>query len=552
MAKSRYFSIYLLKEGRDATNSLREDHVLNADVEAHHLPDDAVLFVLDSAPRPPWWKSYFGLQIDLFQASKGALVFMSVGGRVFALSFGHVSHNLIDTSYEYDFGLRVTLNSLDPQKLKSTDTLEPGAAKRQRTQLPIESELTFFDFDRESTILRSLTGKVKVEHGELFGHATGSSNLRVSTDVDADGLVALCEKLLILYESEEYRASFPEIQNITPVKDPMEIQLLNGNVLTALQARDPNLNLTVPELINYNDNVCAMFAGAGQSQIFDDVFIGRYYDYLDAHAVDLNAMTVDDLRRHALLLTDDHGSARDRFSIFKSLVFDTILEGAVTETFHLCEGNWYRIDNDYIARMGAYLDPLFVVSDLPDFSHDSEGAYNKAVPVTDLASVCLDTQSIAPAGQTAVEPCDLLAIRGEQAVFYHVKISTLSAQLSHLFNQGLNAIELIRLEQQALDRLIALVQELGADREPERLVALIEQRSYRLVYGIVTRKDAAGLSANLPLFSRISLMRSLKEFQLMGVPASVMFIRDSTVAAAPKKKPRKKRPEAEALAEAAE
>ncbi|MFA6965253.1 DUF6119 family protein [Bosea sp. (in: a-proteobacteria)] len=552
MAKSRYFSIYLLKEGRDSTNSLREDHTLNADVAAHHLPDDAVLFVLDSAPRPPWWKSYFGLEIDLFQASKGALVFMPVGGRVFALSFGHVSHNLVDTSYEYDFGLRVTLNSLDPQKLKSTDTLEPGVAKRQRTQLPTESELTLFDFDRESTILRSLTGKVKDEHSELFKHATGSSNLRVSTDVDADGLAALCEKLLTLYESKDYRASFPEIQNITPVKDPTEIEQLNANLLISFQARNPDLNLTVPELINYNDNVYAMFAGAGQSQIFDDVFIGRYYDYLDAHTVDLGAMTVDDLRKHALLLTDDQGSARDRFSIFKSLVFDTTLEGAVTETFHLCEGNWYRIDNDYIARMGAYLDPLFVASDLPDFGHDSEGAYNEAVPITDLASVCLDTQSIAPAGMTAVEPCDLLAIRGEQAVFYHVKISTLSAQLSHLFNQGLNAIELIRLEQQALDRLVALVQDLGAGRDPERLIDLIEQRNYRLVYGIVTRKDAAGLSANLPLFSRITLMRSLKEFQLMGVPASVMFIRDTTVAAAGKKKPRRKKPEADALAEAAE
>src|SRR3546814_1720005 len=172
MAKSRAFSIYLLKEGYDAANALREDHALDLDIGGQGLPEGATLFVLDSDPRPPWWKSYFNVEKNLTQVNKGALVFLPVGGRCFALSFGHVAHNLIDSSYESDFGLRVTLNSLDPHKLKSTDTLDPGAAKRQRTQLPIESELTLFDFDRDSTILRSLPGQVRDEHKELFRHAT--------------------------------------------------------------------------------------------------------------------------------------------------------------------------------------------------------------------------------------------------------------------------------------------------------------------------------------------------------------------------------------------
>jgi len=163
MARTRSFSIYLLKEGYNAANALREDHALDEGVDALRLPDGATLFVFDGEPRPPWWRSYFGIQIDLTQASKGALVFLPVGDRCFALCFGHVAHNLLDASYEYDFGIRVTLNSLDPRKLKSTDTLDPGAAKRRRTQLPIESELTVFDFDRDSTILRSLTGKVRDE-----------------------------------------------------------------------------------------------------------------------------------------------------------------------------------------------------------------------------------------------------------------------------------------------------------------------------------------------------------------------------------------------------
>jgi uncharacterized protein (TIGR04141 family) len=555
MPKSRGFSIYLLKEGYDSTNALREDHVLDNNVGAQGLPANASLFVLDSAPRPPWWKAYFNIEKELTQVTKGALIIMPVSDRFFALSFGHVAHNLLDSSYEYDFGLRVTLNSLDPRKLKSTDTLDPGAAKRQRTQLPMESELTLFDFDRDSSILRSLTGKVRDEHQDLFRHATGASNLRISTDVEANALPDLCDKLLALYQSETYKAAFPEIQNIVPVRDPAQMEALNGRLLSALRARDPDLNITVPEIINYSDNLYVTFTGAGRGLVYDDVYIGRYFAYLDEHAVDLDGLGVEDLRRHALVLTDEDGNGRDRYSIYKSLVFDTTLEGAEGETFHLCEGNWYRIDNTYIARLGAYLDPLFAVSDLPAYAHASEGEYNGAVAAEDAVIVCLDTQNISPNGQSAVEPCDLLAVRDGVATFYHIKVSTLSAQLSHLFNQGVNAVELMRLESQAVDKLEALVRDLMLEGDPDALVALVRDRKYRIVFGIVTRKDPVGRSLNLPLFSRISLMRGMKALQLMDVPGSVIFIADQAVAAEGRKKKRTKKAvadEPDVSAEAAE
>lgn len=545
MAKSRGFSIYLLKEEYDATNALREDHLLADDIGAQGLPENASLFILDNAPRPPWWKAYFTIEKELTQVTKGALIFMPIGERCFALSFGHVSYNLLDTSYEYDFGLRVTLNSLDPLKLKSTDTLDPGAAKRQRTQLPIESELMLFDFDRDSTILRSLTGKVRDEHKDLFRHATGASNLRISTDIQADELPDLCEKLLALYQSDAYQAAFPEIQNIVPVRDPAQIKALNGRLLEAFCARNPDLNLSVPEIINYSDNLYVMFSGAGRGLIYDDVYIGRYFAYLDGHEIDLNAMGIDDLRRHTLILTDEDGNSRDRYSIFKSLVFDTTLEAATNETFHLCEGNWYRVENAYIMRLSAYLDPLFDNCDLPPYTNASEGEYNAAVAVADDAVVCLDTKNMSPDGQSAIEPCDLLAVRNGVATFYHVKVSTLSAQLSHLFNQGINSVELMRLEPQAVDKLEALIRELMDGHSPDELIALIRDRKYRIVFGIVTRKDPTHRSLNLPLFSRISLMRSMKALQLMDVKGSVIFIADEVVAADGRKKKRKKKDVAE-------
>jgi uncharacterized protein (TIGR04141 family) len=311
-------------------------------------------------------------------------------------------------------------------------------------------------------------------------------------------------------------------------------------LLEAVQTQNADLNITVPEIINYSDNLYATFAGAGRSLIYDDVYIGRYYEYLDEHEIDLSSITVDDLRRHALVLTDEDGNGRDRYSIFKSLVFDTTLESAQGETFHFCEGNWYRIDDAYITRLSAYLDPLCKNSDLPVYVHSSEGAYNEAVAEEDTTVACLDKKNISPDGQTAVEPCDLLAVRDGVASFYHVKVSTLSAQLSHLFNQGVNAIELMRLEADAVDKLETLIHDTLEDDAANELVELVRDRKYCVVFGIVTRKDPAGRSLNLPLFSRISLMRGMKALQLMDVPGCVMFIKDELEATEGRKKKRKK------------
>lgn len=164
MSKSRPFSIYLLKAGFDATNALEDDHELQPAAGATALPDGGTLFILDAERKHPWWRSYFGIQEELWQQFKGAILFLPVGDRCFALTFGHVLHHMKDEAYEYDFGLIVTLNSVDPKELKSADMIEPGPARRRRTQVPVSTELTYLDFDGNSEIIKSLTGKVKAEY----------------------------------------------------------------------------------------------------------------------------------------------------------------------------------------------------------------------------------------------------------------------------------------------------------------------------------------------------------------------------------------------------
>lgn len=547
MSKTRTFSIYLLKEGFDATNALKEDHGLEDDIETDNLPEGASLFVLDNVPTPPWWKNYFGIQKELRQTLKAAVVFLPIGERTFVITFGHVRHNLKDISYEYDFGLRVTLNCLDPEKLKSTDILNPNGAKRQRTQSPIDSDLTFFDFDRDTTILKSLTGKVRNEHKELFKHATGASSIRISSDVTPDGLPELCETLLGLFDDDSYKTTFPDIQNISPVRDPEVIDALNAKLIADFRAKHDALSLSVPEILDYQDGLWAGFSGAGQSAIYDDVFLGRYYAYLEGHGVSLNEIEVDILKKHHLVLTDEDGKPKgERHNIYKCLIYDTVLDDE-NETYHLCDGNWYLVDTDFVSKLSDYLDPLCADSEFPSYTHANEGDFNETVSNDNETYVCLDKTSIAPTGQTAVEPCDIFELKDDKAVLHHIKISTQSSYLSHLFNQGTNSIHLIRDEDEAREKLKQLVQQKVDDVLTNEFVAPIDGDIFKVVFGIITHKDPGDKSLNLPLFSRISLMRAMKDLKRMGIEAEYCFIKDETETSPGKKKKRKprKKPEAD-------
>lgn len=545
MSKSRPFSIYLLKAGFDATNALEDDHELQPAAGATSLPEDGTLFILDAESKRPWWRSYFGIQEELWQQFKGAILFLPVGDRCFALTFGHVLHHMKDEAYEYDFGLIVTLNSVDPRELKSADMIEPGPARRRRTQVPVSTELTYLDFDGNSEIIKSLTGKVKAEYKDLFSNATGSASLKISMKIDPGELAERCERLLALYDSEDYKETFPNIQNIVPVRDPAEVNRLNQLVLESVQSQDGNTTLTIPDIVDYRDNTCCMFQGpGGASEVYPDISMEAFYDYL-GEDFDLNTLTIDQLKSYRMILTDVEGAPGRTYGVFRSLIFDAEPHGEAV-LYHLNEGDWYKAEKSFVERLKTYLDAKCEATDLCPYNHDgvkdgkavySEGNYNAAIPGWQGRFICLDQTDISPVGSTNIEPCDLYSVQadgnarcGHRASLYHIKISTRSSHLSHLFNQGVNSIELIELEETSRAKMQQLVIDRLGGNDQATYLAPFEHFDFRVVFGIISHKDPAGLSDNLPLFSKISLMRNMQRLDVMRVPCGLAFIPDESPA----------------------
>lgn len=518
--KTRNFSIYLLKKGSTAANAFKEGTKLK-EVEATKIPDGSSLFLLDRQHQPPWWKGFWGITQDLMQGLKSAVLILPIEDRHFALTFGAVYHELAPNSYEYDFGLRVTLNSVNPELIKSTDSVSPTSAQRQRTQLPTASELTYFDFDSDRDVIKSLTGKTRKKYAHLFKQSSGAASLRAGLQKHPEDISTVCSQLLALYNKDDYEELFPSIQNLRPIHDPTTLDILSISLVEALKSKNSNLSLGLPEIIDLARVTCFKFSGVGQGLEYSDATIQNFYDYFETKH-DLEDLTYEGIKKCYVRLCDEEGHDIKRYPLARCLLFDTALKEQ--ETCYLSDGKWYQVKNAYLTAVENEINPIFKKSNLPPYTkdHANEADYNKKT--SDLLSfTCMDAKNIAPMKQTQIEPCDMFRYSEGAPQFYHIKRGTRSASLSHLFNQGVNSIELIKSVPEAQEKFFKLM-----DAPTEKMKAEVVSGPHAIVYGIITSKDQTLGVANLPLFSKISLRRTLRSLKAMSVNVRCSYIEDQS------------------------
>lgn len=545
MGNLHSFSIFLLKDNYNEKNALKSGHSLEEDTLTDGLPKGATLYILDKHAITPWWKTYFNIKRDLKQTLKGAILFLPVDNKNFAITFGHTRHNLEPESYEYDFGLRTTLNIIDPNELKNVDSSKIIKKQKQRTQAPVGSNLDSLDFDHDSTILKSLTGKVKEEYKEIFRNVTGESNILISSSKKSSELPGLCKKLLELYSLEDYKENFPEIHNIQPVKDPTTIKKLDDKLVNALKLKDDNIVLVIPDSLDYSGSVEVTFSGTGRSLEYEDVLIEHYYEYMDKNGFNITDIDLMKIKKHTMSLKNYSNNSVTTDAIFKCLLFDTTINDN-SDTYYLNEGNWYRVNKDYIIKLRNFLDPLCSKTTLLPYNHKDEETYNKDNTINSSFHLCMDRENISPIKKNSVEPCDILELNDEKIILHHVKRTTNSAALSHLFNQGTNSIRLIREEEVAFKNLKELTKSLLdgkklSDDEKIKLMDAFDIKKMEVFFQIITKKNPQDKSSNFPLFSRISLYRMMKEFKRLGINATYSFVENQAEISVGKEKKKKKK-----------
>jgi len=460
-----------------------------------------------------------------------------VDGRYFAFTFGHVSQYLKETAYEHDFGFVVTLNSSDRDGFVSADTTEPGPARRKRVQLTSAGKLDGLGYDGESEIMDVVVAKTRPEHSDHFASATGSAALRTALRAKPEELADSCRKFLQLYGSDEYKTNYQSTQNIRPISDPAVTQVLFEKLVEALTQKAESCKLSIPEVIDYQGNTCCVFSKGGKrSGVEAEIDISRLFEFFGQHGFPTSEAELSEFR---VALTDADGNETKSFSMHRSLAFDAEMAG---KNYHFCSGRWYLIDPDYLAEVKRYVDSKFEACTLPDYNHDvekdgkpcySEGSYNEAVAAGDNNFLCLDEANISTRGHTQIEPCDLYSVAvNDESVLYHIKISTDSSKLSHLLAQGTTSIDLLVSADDFHAEMAKVLSDRAKGRDPAPFLEALKKKNFKVVFGIVTRKDVTAKSSNLPLFSQINMMKALRTLDRSRVPCAYTYIRDASPAKA--------------------
>lgn len=518
MKKTKPISIFLLKKDFNEFSPIKSEH---AEKLAYNpLPTGKQFYLLKSSGNEPWWKEYLGLQNFLGQGLNCGLLLMSAAGKSFAICFGNVAYVLDENSYEHDFGWKTTLNLLD-NKIKAAEYTDTNSLSKNRTQYPSIQEWTQMDLDKNTDIIQRIEGKVESKYKDLVSSACGTASLRVRMKKDFEELPDLCAELYEIYQKDDYKRKFPNIDNIRQVNDPNILKQLDDALLDALKSKNPNVFLTFPKMLKDSSEAVFKYKLDKQSNVvFNDLDITDFYNLLDRR---LETLTKQNLQRFSVLLCNENEDVTDSASLKKCLIFDTKLHG---KTYIFNEGVWYQANDDYIAGISQKLDGLFINNMLIPFDDTcvkdgkaSEGAYNDKVGQSGLGYICLDRTNIAPEGN--VEPCDLFSVKSGKPTFIHVKRSTRSSLLSHLFNQGLVSVDLLRSSPESLKKLNELANEKLENVE-------IKNEPFNIFFAIITNKNASQKSANLPLFSKLALYRVYRELVRHNCDVNITYILDSS------------------------
>ena len=520
LAKPHRLTVYMAKAAITNPRDVIED---TAALNYFPLGDgagNAELYVPAPSNNQPKWASFFSSHLppDIFgrTSSVGAMLTLKHQNRVFALLFGTGRFHVEQDCWEENFGLRVALNSIGNNVVKSIDkhTLDP-LARHTREQASREATASEFGLDVEQDLLRAVTG-TPMDSG--FGKwITGMDALHISVPVGLAGLPDLLDKLIEKYLDISYRKNFPWVDQIAEVRDSTVQSALDELLVKKLRSgKREQIWMAVPEVISW-DNVGGFRfpCVSGRRIEYHDIHLAHFLESV-SNPTEINQEL---LNSRCVECVDAAGNPLKHWKVHRCLYCELEYQD---NAYLLSGGNWYRVRRDFVNQVNAAVDAIQDYDGkLPEYDDVSEGAYVKRVAKADAKGIAaIDGKNIAyGGGASKIEFCDLMTAKRD---LVHIKRYGQSAALSHLFAQGLTSGELFQTDPEFRRALNAKLPEAHRLTDPSRPP---RQGEYRIVFAIVSDRRGSLL---LPFFSRLNLKHAARRLEGYGfrVAKAKIAVRD--------------------------
>lgn len=457
---------------------------------------------------PPAWVGLFEGYIDLEEvllrsASSAAVLVLRAAERWFAVTFGYGRHLLAQGIWEPNFGLKVTLNSIDDDSIRSIDRKSFDAiARHTREEASRAGSIEQFGLNVEEDLLRAVVGKPEDE--TLARSMAGMDALTVTAATTLPDLPARLERYLSQWTKRKYRTRSPWVDQIAEIRDRRQARSLDERLVERLVARElDHAWLAVPIPIDWSKVGGFRFSNSQRADTHDDIHLQGFFESLR----DSTSLSPETLRRKSVYCLDPDGRhVSDRWSVYQCLYVE-ISDGE--DVFLLTGGRWYRVARRFVRRIDQDVAGLPSTEfDLPPYRHGSEGAYNQAVARGDAAVALMDQKNIRyGGGASQIEFCDLFV---RKRVMLHVKRYGGSSVLSHLFSQGVVSATLFLQDQEFRKVVRKKLRGRHRDGVPEG-----RPRPDHYEVGFVVISRAPG-DLVLPFFSKVNLRNAARTLAGLG------------------------------------
>lgn len=517
--KARTLSIFLIKEGLPspedallATNPMQHLTVATAD---RHVGD---LYVKPTFDKMPYWVSLFEDAINpslvtVHNASAAAVLLISSSGRIFALTFGYGKSMLRPGSWEEEFGLRVTLNSVDPFRIRSLDRVKFDAiSQHSQIQASRDANIVEFGLDVEQDLLRAVTGRPR--DSSLAIQLTGKDALKADVRITLPEIPDLLTRFWEAFNQNTHREHFPWVDQVKEVRDPTRCEALDGTLIDKLIRRDfDRLWLAIPDRVEWGGIAGFKYRDSRRAPIHTDIHFRSFLEEAGENFIP----TIDILknRRRIYLISHETDLVAETWPLYRC-IYCEIDSG--TETFLLNNGKWYRIRSDFLGTVNnSFAEVVNSTFRLPDFVEGTEETYNQSVTEGEPDTYFLMDQKFIryPTGRDTVEFCDIYS---RSKLIIHVKRYRGSATLSHLFSQAAVSGELfctLREFREAVNDLLPQSFRLNnSGRRPNN-------EEYEVVFAIISKSTNP---LTLPFFSRVNLRNVTQLLRAFGYKVSLTKI----------------------------
>ncbi|MFI7123141.1 DUF6119 family protein [Amycolatopsis sp. NPDC049868] len=490
-----------------------------------------------------------GVDVEFTTTTASAALVLPVDGVNYAVAFGHGRHYLRDGKIDAQFGLDIAVRLLDPDEIRRITRWALSAKARvDQNNVPGGQQLWAFGLREHAELIRNLTGRVRVEvmpqiaHVKRRGHyrnfrlsLTCSNAVQVPLGIEGDSLIADLRELTRVIDQVAPHDQLTPLQWVRrmPADHPL-IEVLDS---------------ATADLLAEPDSASGEVGIAYPARYYDGPDVQRYQGFIGEATIDTEDLTIEHVQAGVRAHGPDEylrvlrtGRIDGLDEAGRSLGGDvSALNWLAAEIidpqcrYILLDGDWYELGDQYLDHVDRVVTEAFSRAPSwtlprwrdakPEVKPDGteryvEGNYNLHVAKQDPRFLCLDKKLVTSrAHPHGIEACDLLGPANELVHVKKFSSKTGSSVLSHLFAQGLVAVETLLTHAKTWEEFREKVRA----QDPARADAL-GVRPAALVYAI-HRSDKPLNPGTLFTFARSALVSASIALNLYGIPLQICVIR---------------------------